>query len=149
VQCDKLSPSHDRLVKITNMFDFQHITLAHLNLRFLTRYTQQFIRIDQHYPASFDAILCLNAPWLFTIGYKIAHPWMSEQFLNKIAISVTPEESLRAAVDRVEEKHLPRHFGGVCDKMPKDVAERTGWSGINERQRAAMFQGYKLGGYYA
>jgi len=149
VQCDRLSASHDRLVKITNMFDFEHLTVAHLNLRFLTRYTQQFIRLDQHYPASFDALLCLNAPWLFTVGYKIARPWMSEQFVSKIDISVTKEESHQAAVSRVAKEQLPRHFGGTCDKMPKEVADRTGWSGIDERQRAALFGGYKLGGYYA
>eukprot|EP00967_Tisochrysis_lutea_P087201 scaffold123264_cov31-Tisochrysis_lutea.AAC.2 len=149
VQCDRRSKELDRLVKITNVFDFDRLTINHLNLRFLTQYTRQFISLDKNYPESFDALLCINAPGLFQVGYRIARPWMSPQFREKISIHSTPEESAEATLRQIPRKHLPQVFGGECAKMPQEVAKRVGYTSIDETKRAKLFSGYKLGGYYA
>jgi len=146
---DARSAATGRLIRMSFVMDFEGLSYRMISMRFLTGHVKQTLGLDSYYPGLFGAIVCVNAPGIFSMGYKIVKPWLSEDIRDRICVNASGA-STAAALDKLASpESLPAAFGGSCVKCPQDVGDAVGWSLTSQQSREMLHARSKLRGYVA
>jgi len=93
-------------------------------------FTQSF------YPEQMGRLYIINAPWVFTLAWKIVKPWLNEVTLAKIKVLGSNFPSVLQK--DIDAGNLPKVLGGACGcegGCVWEVAANEGFTSINVKAR--------------
>lgn len=71
--------------------------------------------VDQdNYPETMGATFVVNAPWIFSMVWKIVRVFLDEGVRVKVHICREGEETLTALRREIDEENIPSFLGGKC-----------------------------------
>ncbi|XP_077996016.1 SEC14-like protein 2 [Glandiceps talaboti] len=106
-QSKKLGKRIDTAVVI---FDIENVTLSHIWKPFMDVYGQVLGIMEANYPESLKICFITRAPRLFSVGYNIVKPFLSEDTRKKVII--LGNDFHGELLKYIDADQLPAHFGG-------------------------------------
>ncbi|PIK51653.1 putative SEC14-like protein 2-like [Apostichopus japonicus] len=108
---DKCNEKEARAIETVNVvFDLQHAGLLHIWRPFIDRYSQVLTAYEANYPESLRRGIVINAPKMFTVGFQLIKPFLSEETKEKVMIlGSNYKEKL---LEFIHPDQLPICFGG-------------------------------------
>lgn len=109
----------DQTAKGISVMDMNGIKLGDLagdNMAFLKKTISY---ANQHYPERSHAICVVNAPFFFSMLWKIVKPMVHENTQKKVKI-LTAKETLAGLQEHIDISQIPSFYGGGLDFGGKD-----------------------------
>lgn len=104
----------DPLAKSISVMD-----LDRLQLRDLAGTNLEYVKAamgyaNQHYPERSHIVFIVNAPWYFSVGWKMVKGWVHPNTQKKINI-LSPSETLSGLQKHIDISQIPVYYGGELD----------------------------------
>ncbi|KAJ3220956.1 hypothetical protein HK099_003888, partial [Clydaea vesicula] len=98
----------------TIIFDLEGISFSHLKAMHLL---QSLSEIDNdNYPETMRRLFVVNAPSLFSYGWKMIKGWLDERTIDKVhIIGTSKSEIAETLLNYIDIKTLPTLYGGNCE----------------------------------
>lgn len=99
-----------RIETINVVFDLEHASWSHLWRPFTDRYSHVLTAYEANYPETLRRGIIINAPKMFTLGFQLIKPFLSEETKQKVMIlGSNYKDKLQ---EFIHPDQLPVHYGG-------------------------------------
>jgi uncharacterized membrane protein YgcG len=109
----------DETAKSISVLDLAGVGLSDLagdNLTFLKKALNY---ANQHYPERSSVIFIVNAPYYFSMGWRLVKPMVHENTQKKIRI-LSKSETLKGLQEHIDFEQIPEYYGGGLDFGGRD-----------------------------
>ncbi|XP_022109496.1 SEC14-like protein 2 [Acanthaster planci] len=115
------SKKHGRRIEMyTLVFDLDRVNFSHLWRPFVNLYNEVIKIWEANYPESLKVVLVINTPKMFSVGFNLIKPFLSEETAAKAVI--VDSHYHEALFNMISKENVPIHYGGTAvdsDNDPK------------------------------
>lgn len=101
------------LVRTTNIRDLTGLGMGHLWKPALDLFKRVLGESQNYYPEMLDSVFIVNAPWAFTVAWKLIRGWLHPRTQAKINVLGSDFQSV--LLERIDADQLPVRLGGTCN----------------------------------
>ncbi|XP_070572325.1 SEC14-like protein 2 [Ptychodera flava] len=105
------------------IFDLENVTLNHIWKPFIDLYGQVLALFEANYPEALEKCFITRAPRLFSVGYNMVKPFLSEDTKKKVFILGNDFQDV--LLQHIDADQLPQHFGGTLKDPDGDPRYTT------------------------
>ena len=108
----RLSVETDTVMRACKIMDLQGLGRQHLTTRGIAYFKAVIAASQDNYPETMGSLFIINAPWVFSVAWRMLQPLLNENTLDKIHILGSGyQQQLQQYIDP---KFIPVEFGGSC-----------------------------------
>ena len=102
------------MAKSISVMDLDNLALADMAGSNLDYVKGAMGYANQHYPERSYVVFIVNAPWYFSIGWKMVKAWVHPNTQKKIKI-LSASETLAGLQEHIDISQIPVYYGGQLD----------------------------------